>query len=59
MQNTNVARPDLLEVADVMAMYHVERKTVYRWIKSGRLKGRKAGRKWLFTPEAVADVLEG
>ena len=59
MENTGVTRADLLEVADVMELYHVERKTVYRWIKAGRLKGRKAGRKWLFPPEAVADVLEG
>ena len=49
---------ELLEVWDVCNMYHVDRKTVYRWIKSGRLVGRKAGQKWLFTQQAVKDVLK-
>lgn len=50
--------PEFLEVWDVVNMYHVDRKTVYRWIKSGRLEGKRAGRKWLFTREAVEAVLE-
>lgn len=50
-------RGGLLEVADVMELYRVDRKTVYRWIKAGRLKGKKAGRKWMFSREAVLDVL--
>lgn len=57
-ENTGRTRADLLEVADVCELYHVERKTVYRWIKAGKLAGKKAGRRWLFTREAVADVLE-
>ena len=58
MANTTRTRYDLLEVNDVCDLYHIERKTVYRWIKSGKLKGKKAGRKWLFTREAVDAVLE-
>jgi len=57
MESTAKTRDDLLEVADVMRLYHVDRKTVYRWIKAGKLTGGKAGRKWLFTPEAVNNVL--
>ena len=57
MENTQRAHDDLLEVGDVCALYHVDKKTVYRWIKSGKLTGKKAGRKWLFTREAVNDVL--
>ena len=57
MSNTKKARPELLEVKDVCELYHVEKKTVYRWITSGKLEGKKAGRKWLFTPEAVEAVL--
>ena len=59
MENTDRTRADLLEVRDVCALYHVERKTVYRWIESGRLEGKRAGRKWLFTPEAVNALLKG
>lgn len=50
--------PELLEVLDVCEMYHVQRLTVYRWIKNGQLKGKKAGRKWLFTREAVEALLK-
>lgn len=50
--------PEFLEVLDVATMCHVERKTVYRWIKSGKLKGKKAGRKWLFTREEVEALLK-
>ena len=57
MENMPRTRDDLLEVNDVCELYHVERKTVYRWIKSGRLAGKRAGRKWLFTREAVEGIL--
>lgn len=59
MEDTAKTRDELLEVSDVMELYHVTRRTVYRWIESGQLTGRKAGRRWLFTREAVAAVLEG
>ena len=58
MANTDKTRDELLEVADVCELYHVEKKTVYRWIKAGRLKGAKAGRKWMFSREAVDAVLK-
>lgn len=59
MKNTERTRPELLTVEDVMKTYHVTRLTVYNWIKAGKLEGKKAGRRWLFTPEAVADMLKG
>lgn len=59
MESTAKARGGLLEVKDVCELYHVEKKTVYRWIKAGKLQGKKAGQKWLFTHEAVLGVLEG
>ena len=58
MTSTDKTRGELLEVSDVMALYHVTRRTVYRWIESGRLKGKKAGRRWLFTHEAVIGLLK-
>jgi len=59
MEDAEKTRDELLEVSDVMELYHVTRRTVYRWIEGGKLKGKKAGRRWLFTREAVAAVLEG
>lgn len=59
MENTTRTRDGLLEVKDVCDLYHVDKKTVYRWIKAGKLPGKKAGQKWLFTRDAVLGVLEG
>lgn len=50
--------PEFLEVWDVAKICHVERLTVYRWIKSGKLKGKRAGRKWLFTREDIEALLK-
>ena len=58
MENTERTRPELLKVEDVMELYHVTRLTVYNWIKAGKLKGKKAGRRWLFEPEAVESLLK-
>ena len=58
MKNTPKTRDDLLEVKDVAQMYHVTTRTVYKWMERGKLKGRKAGKKWLFTPEEVAALLK-
>lgn len=57
MTNKNET-PEFLEVWDVAAICHVDRKTVYRWIKEGKIKGKRAGRKWLFTREAVEEMLK-
>ena len=59
MQNTERTQPELLRVEDVMELYHVTRLTVYNWIKAGKLEGQKAGRRWLFTREAVEGMLKG
>lgn len=58
MRNTDKLRDDLLEVQDIANMYHVTRRTVYDWIKDGKIKGKKAGRKWLFERSDVLDLLK-
>ena len=58
MANTKRKSAEWLDVWDVCELYGVTRLTVYRWIKAGKLKGKKAGRKWLFSKKAVMDVLE-
>lgn len=51
-------KDELLEVKDVCELYHVTQRTVYRWRDAGKLKGRKAGHKWLFTREEVEALLK-
>ena len=58
MANTEKTRDELLEVKDVCELYHITQRTVYRWIEAGKLKGKRAGRKWLFTREAVNNLLK-
>lgn len=58
MEGATKTRDGLLEVRDVCELYRIDRKTAYRWIKAGKLQGKKAGRKWLFTRDAVLSVLQ-
>lgn len=44
---------------EVMALFHVVRKTVYRWNDSGKLHGIKAGHKLLFERDEVEALLTG
>ena len=47
----------LLDVHDVCELYNVSTRTVYRWIESGQLEGKKAGGQWRFSKEAVLKML--
>lgn len=49
---------EMLDVKQMCEMLHVERRTVYRWLKSGKVKGVRVGRKWLFDPVEVTAALE-
>jgi len=41
---------------DLEAILHVKERTLFRYIKEGRLKGSKHG-KWLFTDEDVKEFI--
>ena len=59
MANTVRTQSDLLTVLDVCALYGKSRRTVYRWMEQGKIKGEKLGGQWVFTREAVAGLLKG
>ena len=44
------------EVADIL---RVTRRTVYEWLRTGRLRGLKAGPFWRIRPEDLARFLAG
>src|SRR5215212_4947783 len=42
---------------EIAAELHVTRRTVYEWLRSGRLRGVRAGRGWRIRPEDVDTFL--
>lgn len=38
---------------EIMALYHVSQKTVYRWNEAGKIHGVKAGRRLLFPRDEI------
>jgi excisionase family DNA binding protein len=51
-------KPDILDVHGVAALLTVSTDTVYALLQSGQLPGRKVGRKWLTTRNAVMQWVE-
>lgn len=53
------AAPVLLTTAEAAKAWNVSRKSIYRWVREGRIKPLVAGLKgWRFRPGDVESVLE-
>lgn len=52
MEKKNIYTTD-----DVCELYGVTRRSVYRWIRSGKLDAHKVGRRNYFTPEEVFGLI--
>ncbi|MBI5724470.1 MAG: Flp pilus assembly complex ATPase component TadA [Planctomycetes bacterium] len=50
---------ELLDMDEAIGMLKTTRPTFYRWLKSGKLKGLKAGRQWRFRREDVDRFMRG
>jgi excisionase family DNA binding protein len=49
---------EFLNVKQVQDMLGISERTVFRYIKSGELKGFKAGREWKFEPADIDAFIE-
>jgi excisionase family DNA binding protein len=49
---------EFLNVKQVQEMLSISERTVFRYIKSGELKGFKAGREWKFEPADIDAFIE-
>ena len=49
----------LLTAKQVQELLHVDRTTIYRMLKDGRLTGIKVGQRWRFSEQEVDDLLSG
>ncbi len=56
MGNKDLKIYTLVEVAE---MLQVTRRTLYNYLKDGRLKGNKVIGKWIITEEQLKDFIEG
>ena len=46
---------EVYTLEEVQHLLQVTRRTLYNWIKSGKLKAFRAGRQWRVTKEALED----
>lgn len=46
---------DIYTLEEVMELLQVTRRTLYNWIKDGKLKAFRAGRQWRVTGEALRE----
>jgi len=49
----------LYTLQEVAQYFRVSTKTIHNWIESGKIKGAKPGRRWLFTEDQVRAVTQG
>ena len=49
---------ELYTIKEVAEHFHVSTKTIQNWIKAGKMKGSRPGRKWLFSEEQVRKVTQ-
>ena len=53
-----MARKEFLVVEDIMEMFGVTRRTVYRWAESGKLPGARLGRRWHFSRTEIMNIIK-
>lgn len=51
-------KPETMTTEEVMQLFHVSQRTVYRWIERGRLQGVRVGRRWIFDRAKVYALLK-
>ena len=49
----------ILTVPQAAAHLQVSERTVYEWLRDGKLPGRKIGKVWRMSTDAIADFLRG
>lgn len=47
------------EIEDIVKMLKLTRRTIYNYIKDGKLKAFKVGREWRVTETALLEFLNG
>ena len=53
-----MAKKEFLIVEDIMKMFNVSQRTVYRWAESGKLPGARLGRRWRFDRTEIMNLIK-
>jgi len=49
---------EILNLKEASKMLNIHTNTARRWIKEGKLKGKRIGRRWLFLRNNILDLLK-
>jgi excisionase family DNA binding protein len=49
---------EILDVEEALELFRTSRQTFYRWLKSGKLRGFKAGKQWRFYRDDLVTFME-
>jgi len=55
----DVAQGQILTVEQTAKRLQVSEKTVYEWLRAGKIPGRKIGKVWRMSEDALEDFLRG
>lgn len=49
---------EVYTLSEIAELLQVTRRTIYNWIKGGKLKAFRAGKEWRVTKEALAEFTQ-
>ena len=49
---------EYFEVEDLAKFFKTHPETIRRWVRSGKIKGKRIGRKWIFAKSYIKELLE-
>ncbi|HEV8718012.1 MAG TPA: helix-turn-helix domain-containing protein [Candidatus Binatia bacterium] len=58
-EETHTAQAKILTVQQAAEQLQVSERTVYEWLRNGKIPGRKIGKVWRLSEDAIVDFLRG
>jgi excisionase family DNA binding protein len=58
-EENHAAQAKILTVGQAAEQLQVSERTVYEWLRNGKIPGRKIGKVWRLSEDAIVDFLRG
>jgi excisionase family DNA binding protein len=58
-EEVHTAQTKILTVQQAAEQLQVSQRTVYQWLRNGKIPGRKIGKVWRLSEDAIVDFLRG